>query len=364
MTPVRRWSVVVAGIAGLLAAPWVVRALPVDDPGTSAADLLAQVRKAQGHPYSGYVESRGTLQLPVTDGFTDVGSLLGERTRMRVWWRADDRWRVDRLLTTGEVDLVHDARGTTRWRYAQDDVQRSPDPDIRLPRTSDLLPPEVAGLLLDDVDAADAERIGARRVAGVDAPGLRLSPGAEQSSIDHVDLWADPASGVPLRVAVVARGERTPAFTSEFGEFSAATPSTRAVTFRAPPGAEVSFDEVLDIADAADQYAPFLPPATVAGLRKRPQADGAVGIYGTGMTRLLAVPLRDGDAAPVREQLGLTPGARVVRAGTVAALGPLGVMLTAGRGGRPVWLVAGTVTADTLVRAARDLATGTVVTGR
>ena len=359
MTPVGRWSVVVAGIAALLAAPFVVRALPVDDAGTGAAALLAQVRAAEDHPYSGYVEAQGTLQLPVTDGFTDVGALFGEHTRMRVWWRSADYWRVDRLLPTGEVDLVHDPRGTTRWRYAQDDVQRSPDPDIRLPRTADLLPPSVARLMLDDVDAAEVERIDARRVAGIDAPGLRLSPAAEQSSIDHVDLWADPATGVPLAVAVVGKGARTAAFTSQFREFSARTPTSRSVTFQAPPGAEVSFDDVLDIADAANQYAPFVPPPTLAGLPKGPQADGAVGVYGTGTTRLLAVPLRDQEAGPLREQLALTPGARQLRRGTVVALGPLGIMLT-GSEGDGGWLLAGTVTDDALVAAARDVVRGTV----
>lgn len=360
MTPMGRWSIVVAGIAALLAAPFALRALPVDDAGTDAAALLTQVQEAEDHPYSGYVESQGTLQLPVTDGFTDVGALLGEETRMRVWWRGEDRWRVDKLLTTGEVDLVHDDRGTTRWRYAQDDVQRSPDPDIRLPRTADLLPPSVARMLLDDVDAEDVERIEARRVAGIDAPGLRLSPASEQSSIEHVDLWADPDSGVPLRVAVVGKGARTVAFTSEFREFSAATPSASSVAFRAPPGAEVSFDDVLDIADAANQYAPLVPPASLAGLAKGPQADGAVGVYGAGMTRLLAVPLRDQDAGPLREQLARTPGVREVRRGTVVALGPLGVMLTGGEGDGGA-LLAGTVTGDTLATAARDVTTGTLV---
>ncbi len=363
MRPVQRWSLVAAGVAVLVAAPLVVRALPVDDAGLSASELLDRVQAARGHPYSGYVETRGTLQLPVADRFTDVGSLFGERTRMRVWWRSADQWRVDKLLPSGEVDLVHDARGTTRWRYQQDDVTRSVDPDIRLPRTADLVPPAVVSLLLDDVAPGDVERRPARRVAGIDAPGLRLAPAASQSSIDHVDLWADPDSGVPLRVEVVAKGTDTASFTSELREFSAATPPERSVSFEAPPGSDVSFDDVLDIADAANQYAPFLPPRTVAGLEKAPQADRAVGIYGTGVTRLITIPLRGREAGPLRGQLELTPGVRVVAEGTVAGLGPLGVMLT-GSGDDGGWLVAGTVTADTLVLAAHDLATRTVVVRR
>ena len=43
----------------------------------SAAALLARIEAARDHPYSGYVETRGTLQLPVADRFTDVGDLFG-----------------------------------------------------------------------------------------------------------------------------------------------------------------------------------------------------------------------------------------------------------------------------------------------
>ena len=357
MTPVHRWSAVVAGAALLLAAPWAVRALPVDDPGTSATELLTQVRRAQDSPYSGYVESRGALQLPVGDRFTDVGALFGERTRMRVWWRDEHAWRVDELLAAGEVDLVGDERGTTRWRYEQDDVERSPHPAVRLPRTADLLPPAVARLLLEDVDADDVERIAARRVAGVDAPGLRLVPGTSQSSIAHVDLWADPGSGLVLRVDVVARGDDEPAFTSQFLDFSSRRPPTDRVRFEPPPGAALTYDNVLDIADAANQYSPFLPPDDVAGLRRSPAPEvRGVGVYGSGLTRLLAVPLLEREAQPLREQLAVAPGAQQHRGGVIVTTGPLRVMLT-GEEDDSGWLVAGTVTRPTVVQAARDLTT-------
>jgi hypothetical protein len=346
----------------LLAVPAGLRAWPAQDSDISAADLLAKVQAGTDHPYSGYVESQGTLQLPVADRFTDVGQLFGERTRMRVWWRGDDAWRVDKLMTTGESDLVHNAQGTTRWRYEQGDATLSRDPAIRLPRTSDLVPPAVADLLLDDVDASEVRRLPATRVAGIDAPGLRLRPAAEQSSIDHVDVWADPASGVPLRVEVVAKDDEQPAFTTSFEDFSAATPPAERTEFVPPPGAEFRFDSVLDIADAANQYAPVVPPDVVAGLARSPHADGAVGIYGSGVTRLLAVPMRDREAGPLRRQLGITPGVRTVPQGTLVTIGPLGVLLT-GECEEDGWLVAGTVTADTLTRAANDLLAGAVFVG-
>jgi hypothetical protein len=347
------------GTAVLVGVPLAVRAWPAQDSGISATALLARVEAGQDHPYSGYVDSLGTLQLPAADRFTDVGQLFGERTRMRVWWRSADEWRVDKLLTTGEQDLVHNAQGTTRWRYEQGDAVLSRDPAIRLPRTADLVPPVVARLMLDDVEGSEVRRLPARRVAGIDAPGLRLVPAAPQSSIGHVDLWADPASGVVLRVEVVAKGADRPAFTTAFEEFDPATPPPTRTAFEPPPGADFRFDEVLDIADAANQYAPILAPKTVAGLAKSGRTDGAVGVYGSGVTRLLAVPLRGQEAGPLREQLLTTLGVRTVDRGTLVNVGPLGVLLT-GRDDEGGWLIAGTVTAETLERAAGDLFADTV----
>ncbi len=359
MEAVHRWSAVAAGVAVLLAAPWAVKAWPAQDTDITAAALLAKVDSAGDHPYSGYVESRGTLLLPVADRFTDVGDLFGGKTRMRVWWLADDAWRVDKLLASGETDLIHTVQGTTRWRYEQADATLSRDPDIRLPRTADLVPPAVADLLLDDVVAEDVRRIDPRRVAGIDAPGLRLEPAAGQSSIDHVDLWADPDSGVPLRVEVVAKGANSAAFTSEFKEFSATQPSVERVTFIPPDSADFEFDSVLDIADAANQYAHVIPPSVVSGLAKSPSADRAVGIYGSGATRLIAIPLRGREAEPLREQLRITPGVVLNDQGTTVSVGPLGVLLT-GSGEDGGWLLAGTVTPETLTRAAHDLAFGAI----
>ena len=72
---------------------------------------------------------------------------------------------------------------------------------------------------------------------------------------------------------------------------------------------DVDFDDVLDIADAANQYAPVRPPVTVLGLAQAEVSDRAVGVYGRGMTQFVAIPLRDSEADPLREQLRSTPGA-------------------------------------------------------
>lgn len=356
MTTLQRWCIVAALALVVIGLPVVVRALPASDEAVSAADLLARIEASDGRGYSGYVESLGSLDLPVADRFTDIAALFGERTRLRVWWRGDDAWRVDKLLATGETDLVHQGLATTEWSYERDRAESSVDPPIRLPRTADLTPPAVAERLLRDVDTGEVARLPARRVAGRDALGLRLVPGAPQSSIDHVDVWADRKTGIPLRVEVYG-AEPEPAFSSEFREFSDETPDASAVDFEVPPGADRDFDSVLDIADAANQYAPFVPPAELAGLSRSGETEGAVGVYGRGVTRILAIPVRGQEATPLREQLRGTFGMRQEPEGVVVAIGPLGVLLT-GECEDGGWLVTGTVTDDTLLAAARDLATG------
>ncbi|MGY2875076.1 hypothetical protein ACVW00_002266 [Marmoricola sp. URHA0025 HA25] len=356
MTRGRRWWLAAAAVALLVGVPLAARSRPVVAPEVSAASLLAAIRAGAAHPYTGRVSMVGNLDLPVTSRFTDVAALLGERTTARVWWRSARHWRVDTLLVTGETDLVHDVGLTTRWSYEDAAAVRSVDPDVRLPRDADLIPPALARRVVDGADRSSVTSIAARRVAGVAAPGIRVVPSDERSSIDHVDLWADPATGLALRLDVYAGGDSAPSFSTAFDAFSPHAPELSLTRFVPTAGVRVSFDDVLDIADAANQYAPLEPPATVAGLHRAPTPRGGVGVYGSGLTRLLVIPLRHRDAEPLRDQLRRSAGATETDAGVDLYAGPLGVLVTGDRHGS--WLVAGLVTEQTLVDAVADLDSG------
>lgn len=357
MTAARRWCIVVAGIAVLMALPAAIRALPTRDSALSAAELLQRVQGSGGVAYSGYAEAVGGLQLPVTDEFSDLANLLGERTRLRVWWRGDDDWRVDALEPSGETDLIHDERGTTVWEYEAARVTRTSDPAVRLPRTADLLPSVLGRWLLSEARAQEVSRLPAERVAGRDAPGLRLDPADPQSSVDHVDVWVDARTGLPLRVSVYGPAEDTAAMTTSFLELSTEAPGAADTAFTRPPGAEFDVDETLDIATQADRFAPVLPPDRLAGLQRRPgDRGGAVGDYGRGVTRLVAIPLWDEPAGPLRDQLARTPGVEVDDVGTTVTLGVLGLLLADRNRDGTSWLLAGTVTTSTLRQSATELA--------
>lgn len=379
MTPLRRWLVVALVVAAMVAIPVVPRLWPVGDSDVSASALLRQVQDAEGHPYSGFVQTTGTLQLPSTDQFGDIGSLLEGITRVRVWWQGDDAWRVDQIETAGETDLVHTGLQTTQYDYAKARAVTSTDPPIRLPRNADLLPPSLTRTVLSGVRSDEVTRVPAERIAGITAPGLRLDPASSQTTIDHIDLYADPASGVPLRVEVYDAADGHPAFTTSFVGFDSSRPATSLVTFQRPAGIDGGFESTLDIADAVNQYAPLQVPASAAGLARSATSSGAVGIYGSGVTRFIAIPLRDREAVPLRASLQKTVGSRLVDVGaqpyfatsqsgvasrpprlvgTTVSSGPLTVLLT-GNHSDGGWLLAGTVTVAALRAAAHDLAVGT-----
>ncbi|MCY7400863.1 MAG: hypothetical protein LH477_07900 [Nocardioides sp.] len=359
MTPVRRWCVVALVAVLLAATPVALRWLPAGSADVSSATLLQQARTAVDGSWSGTVEIDGSLQLPDADQFSGLAALFGERTRLRVWWQDTEHWRVDRLLTTGETDLVRNGTTTLEWDFERSESTISREPEIRLPRAADLLPPALAERLLRGVKEADVTALPARRVAGRSASGLRVQPPSPLSSIDRVDLWTDGDSGVPLLVEVYAAGSSSPDFTSRFTDYSPEPPAPDTLTFVTPATAEVTYDDVLDIADAANQYAPLRPPTAVAGLGQTDASDGAVGVYGEGTAQVIAIPLRDREADAFRDQMALTTGVEQDQRRTVVTLGPLGILLT-GTDGEGGWLLAGTLTRDALEQAGRDVVSGFV----
>jgi hypothetical protein len=357
----RRWALVGVGVALLVALPFVVRALPVADRDLSAAALLASMRGARDVAFTGYVESRGGVQLPSDSSLESVAKLVGSSGSIRVWWADPGTWRTATLRTTGETDLVHRAGVTLRWVYESRRVTVSPDVPVRLPDSTDVLPNVLAPRVLQGARAEELARLPAERVAGRTALGLRFSPQDEQASIDHVDVWVDADSGLPLRVALF-RGKDGPAsLDTRFVDVDLGEPDQQALTFATPPDATLEFTHTIDLAAAADRYADRSVPPTLAGLPARAAGVRSVGVYGRGPTLLLALPLREGDAESLRHNLRERPGAHCVggrASGSMAvAAGPLQLLVT--REGAPAWLVAGTVTADTAARAAATL-TGVV----
>ena len=350
-----RWLVVLLTAAAFVATPLLVNTRPAAPSEISATELAGRIRQSGKVGWSGFVETAGTLQVPDSDSFATLGQLLGENTRLRVWWRTADDWRVDRIRSTGETDLFHQGQGMVRWVFESETATYSPVSKIRLPDASDLLPPTFARSLLQGVRENELGRLPARRVAGMDASGLRLTPKERGATVQHVDIWADAASGLALEVELYGLGDKRPILTTTLRELKLGAPPATATRFTLAEGVRVVYEPSVDVAAAANAFAPYDLPRSLAGLSSRDGEDpGAVGIYGRGPTTLIALPLRGQVAGPLRRQLQDRGSVQLTEVGTLAPVGPVGLLITPrGRGG--AFLLAGTVTSELLRQAATEL---------
>jgi hypothetical protein len=263
---------------------------------------------------------------------------------------------VDAVQTTGEAGTYRDPSGIWSWDYEQDTIVRTSEPTVRLPRVSDVEPAALARRLLSEARASDVSRIPSRRVAGRDAAGLRLRPSDNGTTIDRVDVWVDPATGLALRVEIYGKDTPRPVLETAFLDFSAQTPPASATRFSPAEPDKIRGETNPDLAAAINVFAPVIPPTTLAGLPGRPGSLGlgSVGTYGSGLTLLVAVPLPGRISRPLRAQLAKTAGATETDEGIRIAVGPLSLLLTDSRNRRS-WLLTGTVTAQTLDTAAAQL---------
>lgn len=337
-------------LAALLAVPSVVSALPVSDPGISPAKLLTRVRASAGVGWSGYAESRGSLVLPDAKQLGDLPSLLAGTTRVRAWWRGPTDNRLDVLSLATETDSGTDRQGT--WSYRPADYQAVRvfgDVPVHLPTAADLLAPVLGRRLAGTTDTRIAG-LPARRVAGRSAAGLRLTPAdPAATTVGHVDLWADPGTGLPLRVDVVARGQSTPSVTSLLLDLSLRRPAQERTSFSVPDTTYVDVQQAPDVVAALERVLRYVLPSTLAGLpRTNPlgqSGGGGVGTYGSGFGALAVVPVPPGQARTLVDRLR-SQGGRIDT--------PLvsGLLVDAGR---RAYVLAGLVPPDVLRRIGDEL---------
>ena len=349
-TPGWRWSVVLALVAVLVSLPSVIAVLPTDDIEIEAADLLERVRGSDDVAWSGYGEARGDLVLPDVRELADLPELISGTTRLRAWWRDRDDFRVDALSLVGERDVVAEPLGTWTWESADRAATLVVgDVDVRLPRGADLLAPAL-GARLARSDAVTVERLPVRRVAGVDAAGLRLTPTEQATTtVDRVELWAEPRTGLPLRVELYARDVAGAALTSVLLDLELSAPAAELTAFSPPHDTRVDVVQAPDLAAAADRFAPFRLPPSLVGLPRRERVGDigeGVGTYGEGFTAMTVVPLEGRTADGLLRSLQ-QPGDRDDEAVFETAL----LQGLVARDGERAYLLVGTVPQDLLRRA-------------
>ncbi|MEP6856458.1 MAG: hypothetical protein ABJA33_13360 [Pedococcus sp.] len=353
-----RWLVVLAVVATLAALPLLVATFPLGS-GTDAATLLKRMRASADRPYAGYAESTGSLALPASDVLDDVSTLLGGRTQVRVWWRAADDWRVDTLTPTGENDQYAVDIGTANWDY-EDHRTSYGEVDlgqVRLPKSRDVVPPDLAARLLGEATADRLTTLPPRLVAGGVAEGLRFRPEDPLGSIERVDVWSDGESGIPVHVDVYGRGAKTPAVSSTFLDFSSATPDSSATRFVPPGGSRVGSGRRFDLVRAVGRVPDAGLPQDLLGYSRSPTMPGLEGVaqYGRGTTQFAVGVLPERAARRLRQQLSVAVGSTALPEGVALSVGPLALLLTDPAVTGSTMLLAGTLTPEGLALAAADL---------
>ena len=348
-----RWGVLAAVVGSLVALPSLAGALPSQRSELTAQQLLERVRASDEVSWSGYGTSRGTLVVPDVRELSDLPGLIGETTRARAWWRGPDDWRVDAVGATGEVDTTRDVDGGWTWQSADRRAVRIVgELEVRLPAAADLLAP-VLGHRLAGTQDVNATLLPARRVAGRSADGLRLSPrDARRTTVRSVDLWADPGTGLVLRVEVRTSAD-LPSLTATLLDLDLNVPGQELTDFPRPVDASIVVGEAPDIAAAADRFAPYALPDVLAGLPRRARSalstGGGVGTYGDGLTAIALVPLPGDLADRLLKRLQSKDGR------TADVLTPL-VNAVIGRGERGrAYLLVGTVPIRSLREALAQL---------
>ena len=367
----RRWSFVAVLVALAVGTPSVVAAWPVAPVvAVDAAALRDRIAASEALPWSGYAESGAGFGLPRLGPLSDVTSLLGGTTRMRAWYAAPDRARVDQLSVSGERDRYTTPEGQAVWDYGADLltlVRR--DPEVRLPRADDLLPPQLARRLLSGTTPDDpVTALPARRVAGVDAAGVRIGVTDPRTTVGALDVWADPATGLPLAVEVTGKGALAPVLVTRFLSLTQGPPDPAALVPRRGPGSGLTRSPSSDLFGVLGRGDPRVVPRTVDGIpRERPQRGfAAIGKYGTTLAQLVVVPLPVDISETLLQGLDRAgAAARPLDVGTgdgraAAVEAPL-LSIAVVRERDRAWAVTGLVTRDVLDRAARDVAASALV---
>jgi hypothetical protein len=354
LTRARRWLAVAGLVVVLTALPPLIAALPAPKIAIAPLKLLAAIRGSSPVPYRGLAESNARLGLPDFEAAGRVTALLGQKTRLRAWYRGRYAWRVDELTRVGEHDTYGDNGGIWVW----DSLRRAATrvngfPEVRFPRAADLLPPELGRRLADAARVSDVSGLPPQRVAGIDAAGLRITPSAPETTVGSVDIWADPRSGLPLRVEIAARGDSTAVVSTEFLEVSEIAPPPSVLVFNPPAGAFVSRVVAPDFAQVVATYSPFVLPRSVGGRRPSTRLRAAA-VYGRGFDTIAVLALPQQYSPFNHDQLSkLQPVAGPWAQGYLARTPLLNALVVEARG--ILYMIGGAVTPTALAHAARGL---------
>jgi hypothetical protein len=363
----RRWLLVCSATAVLCALPAVIGAIPASAVRIAPATLAHRIAGSAAQPFQGNAVATGSVGLPVLSQLADVSKLFDGPISLRIWYASPARWRVDTLATASERDVyqgrVAGQPAQTIWDSNSSQLTTvTGGVPARLPRGTDVTPGDLARRLLAEAGPSTMTALPSRRVAGISAAGLRLTPNDTDTTIGTVDIWADPRTGLPLEVAVTPVDASKPILVSRMLEISLHAPSTGVTTPPRPSGGIGTFRTNSGQATGVLRDLGLGPlPDTIAGL---PRIDngvyGPTGIaaYGHGFEQMIVLSLPGSTGFDVLRAAGAVGTQTKGLGGFVSATvtNPLlNVLVLHVGGSEDSVLVVGTVSTDVIARAASDL---------
>ncbi|MBG0740256.1 hypothetical protein IV500_12780 [Paeniglutamicibacter antarcticus] len=253
-----RWlpAVVVPAViaAGALAGSF--QASAADNlPAKTPEQVLAMVGADTVRALSGTLEQTSELGLPqlpagAPSSSADMASaldLLAAPHTARIYLDGPANARVQVMDQLAERDVIR--HGNEVWTYSSKDnsVTHETLPAAGLKgktaaATPQLqTPDQLAQRMLAALDASTTVTVGQdTSVAGRPAYALVLTPRSADTLVGSVSIAVDSQTGLPLSVAVQARGQEKPAFRLVFTDLVLQAPSADLFAFTPPPGAHIT----------------------------------------------------------------------------------------------------------------------------
>jgi outer membrane lipoprotein-sorting protein len=269
-------------LVGALALP--AQAEPPKAP--TAHQLLERIAGSIDEHYSGTLTQTSDLGLPELPSIgpgsahgddTGILDLVTATHRAKVYVDGRSRQRVQVLDRLAERDIVRNGSSVWIWDSKKKTAEHLTLPSKRSASPAPVTPSELATRLLAAVRSSSTVTVATgSTVAGRSVDRLVLTPRTHRTLVSRVVVSVDHATGVPLKIAVDARGRSGAAVAVGFTDVSFATPSADLFSFTPPKGAHVTTRHLSPPAHLRQHaHADHVGPDPDATARPHPTVSGS-----------------------------------------------------------------------------------------
>jgi outer membrane lipoprotein-sorting protein len=234
-------AVVLAAAAAAAIAIAAAGAGPTPPPKPLAQAIRAAVTAPKVDGIRARVSFTNTL-LPSGALTGRVGSALMSGATGRLWVTNDGRGRLELQSDAGDTQVLWNARSVTVYDASSHTAYRLPLPAHTSSSTGTSAPPtlqQITGFLAKLGNDAAVSAATPSDVAGQPAYTVSVSPKTSAGLIGSLQLAWDASHGVPLRIALYARGSSTPVLALSATDISYGPVSAGSVDVPIPADAKV-----------------------------------------------------------------------------------------------------------------------------